>query len=246
MKDALETYEYRGLRIEVHAGGDPESPREWGNAGTMACWHRRYDLGDEQPKEDPEEYLARLVDAYDQDLSERVDRARDHFWKRAGWESRIERVYEKRQASALENYVMLPLYLYDHSGITMSTGSFSCPWDSGQVGFIYITMEKAREEWGEKHNPGISDEEIRKKAIACLESEVKVYDDYLTGSVYGYVVASDDGDHIDSCWGYFGSDEARWHDDYDKCGYMMQCARDAADAHLKHSEEMDTQLCMNI
>jgi hypothetical protein len=26
------------------------------------------------------------------------------------------------------------LFLYDHSGITISTGRFSCPWDSGQVG----------------------------------------------------------------------------------------------------------------
>ena len=32
----------------------------------------------------------------------------------------------------------LPLYLYDHSGITMSTGSFCDSWDSGQVGFISV------------------------------------------------------------------------------------------------------------
>jgi len=30
----------------------------------------------------------------------------------------------------------LPLYLYDHSGITMRTTSFADPWDSGQVGII--------------------------------------------------------------------------------------------------------------
>ena len=29
----------------------------------------------------------------------------------------------------------LPLYIYDHSGITMSTVGFSDTWDSGQVGW---------------------------------------------------------------------------------------------------------------
>ena len=33
--------------------------------------------------------------------------------------------------------VVLPLYLYDHSGITISTSRFSSRWDSGQIGFIF-------------------------------------------------------------------------------------------------------------
>ena len=37
----------------------------------------------------------------------------------------------------MDGMVILPLYLYDHSGITMNTCGFSCPWDSGQVGWIY-------------------------------------------------------------------------------------------------------------
>jgi len=37
--------------------------------------------------------------------------------------------------------VILPLYLYDHSGITISTTPFNCPFDSGQIGFIYIRKD---------------------------------------------------------------------------------------------------------
>ena len=32
-----------------------------------------------------------------------------------------------------KDVIGLPLFLYDHSGITMSTSVFSCPWDSVQV-----------------------------------------------------------------------------------------------------------------
>ena len=38
-------------------------------------------------------------------------------------------------------FVILSLYLYDHSGITMNTTGFSCPWDSGQVGWIYADAD---------------------------------------------------------------------------------------------------------
>ena len=41
--------------------------------------------------------------------------------------------------------VILPLYLYDHSGITISTAPFSCNWDSGQIGFIYTTEKRIKE-----------------------------------------------------------------------------------------------------
>ena len=39
---------------------------------------------------------------------------------------------------------LLPLYLYDHSGLSMSTSPFRSRWDSGKVGFIYATEESMR------------------------------------------------------------------------------------------------------
>jgi len=48
----METTKYRGCTIEVMADDGIESPREWDNLGTMVCSHKRYDLGDEQFKED--------------------------------------------------------------------------------------------------------------------------------------------------------------------------------------------------
>ena len=98
-----------------------------------------------------------------------------------------------------KDVVSLPLYLYDHSGITMSTCPFSCPWDSGQVGYIYVRYEKLRESFGTKRIT----KKVIKNALECLESEVSVYNDYLIGNVYGYIVKRNGG-NVDSCWGYIG------------------------------------------
>lgn len=90
---------------------------------------------------------------------------------------------------------ILPLYLYDHSGITISTGAFSCGWDSGQVGWVYITESKAEEMGWDKNLSVPRCEEI-------IKGEVKSYDAYLTGQMYGFVVEGRDGDQLESCWGF--------------------------------------------
>ena len=100
--------------------------------------------------------------------------------------------------------VMLPIYMYDHSGITIRTYPFSCPWDSGQVGWIYADRKKCREEFGWKL--------MTKARIGLIETilknEVEVLDNYLTGWVFGYTIEPIDesSDLVcqDSCWGFFG------------------------------------------
>jgi hypothetical protein len=96
--------------------------------------------------------------------------------------------------------IILPLYLYDHSGITMSTGPFSCPWDSGQVGLIFVSAKRIREEYGAKR---IS-KKLRERVEGYLRNEVEEYDRYLRGECYGYVIEDEAGEEVDSCWGFLG------------------------------------------
>lgn len=112
-----------------------------------------------------------------------------------------------------KGYTILPLYLYDHGGITMSTGRFSCPWDSGCVGYIYVSDKDAKENYGWK----IITKKRREIIAKHLKAEVETYDQYLRGDVYGFWFESfavyDDGreeslDDSDSCWGFYGSDPA--------------------------------------
>jgi len=95
-------------------------------------------------------------------------------------------------------YIILPLYLYDHSGITISTTPFNCVFDSGQMGFIYATKEQILKEYGVKRITP----KIRKKVEKLLIAEVDTYDKYLTGEVYGFQILKD-GDIEDSCYGYY-------------------------------------------
>ena len=151
--------------INIHFDGYAESPRTaFDNLGTMVCWHGRYDLGDEQPNEEPHDFFQQM----------------------------------KR-----EDAIYLPLYLLDHSGLAMNTTGFADPWDSGQVGWIYMTAEKARKEYGWKRLTKSRRDAIKK----WLKAEVEVYDNYLRGNVF-WAEIFENGEDIDCCSGIYGIDAA--------------------------------------
>jgi len=206
--EALETITRGTLTAHIYQDDDPESPREWSNVGTMVCWHRGYNLGDEQPSVDPRTYLLRLLCDADPDAGERLD------------DADMPDILEALEPA----YVVLPLYLYDHSGITMRTSAFSCPWDSGQVGFIYVSILDAGREWS-----SLEGEALRERASEYLRWEVETYDQYLTGDVYGVVVEDADGEHLDSCWGFHGWDYALL-----EAARMLEDAYQDALAHTVH------------
>lgn len=155
---SVEQFEVKGLRVRIEQDAEPESPREWENAGTIVCWHRRYRIGDRHEFREPEDFL--------------------EWWEENG-----------------EGGTILPVYLFDHSGLRLSTGAFGCPWDSGQVGWAYMTAATQAAEL-------ITDPE------GCLRSEVEVLDQYLAGDVYGFVIEDAEGNHLDSLWGLYGLEYA--------------------------------------
>lgn len=97
--------------------------------------------------------------------------------------------------------VILPLYLYDHSGITMNTTGFNCAWDSGQVGFIFAPYDRICAEFKIERITA----KIRNKVMDMLRSEVETYDQYLSGEVFGFTLEDDDGEET-SVGGFFGND----------------------------------------
>lgn len=109
----------------------------------------------------------------------------------------------KKKLIKTENaIIVLPVYMYDHSGITISTKPFSCRFDSGQIGFIYATRADILNEFQCK----LITKKIIEKAYNILLSEIETYDQFLRGDVYGYKITDEDNNEIDSCWGFYGYD----------------------------------------
>lgn len=179
MDTLIETIEHAGSKIEIHYDIDPMSPREWDNLGTIVYSSNHYNLGDINC-EDINHYLWGLCTDIHRDFPE--DQFEQHGWK----------ILEKY-------YHILPVYCYMHGNIALSTGSFSCPWDSGQSGFIYCLKETMRKEVGNY---------TEQRAEEWLRQEIEEYSSYLNGEVYGYVVLDNDGEHVDSCWGFIGEYES--------------------------------------
>ncbi len=137
-------------RIEISTGEayDPREEEFRSPGDEMVCWHRRYNLGDET-----------------------------HI----GWNSKEKHDYAKEKELKFKNEdigIAVPLYLYDHSGMTMSTKPFGCKFDSGQVGIYFMTKEFIISVW--------NDYTDKTKDVASLyiNNQVKMYDLYIRGEAY--------------------------------------------------------------
>ena len=102
--------------------------------------------------------------------------------------------------------LIVPIYKYEHSGIALSTGAFSCPWDSGQCGYAVISADKIAKEWplSDMHP---TPEAQREAARKCIDAEVETYSAYCNGDVYGYIIEDEDGEQLDACFGFYGATE---------------------------------------
>lgn len=114
--------------------------------------------------------------------------------------------------------IALPVKAYVHSGASITADPvqvcrypFNCPWDGGQSGYVFVTLDKVREEYKVKRVSA----KLREKVTRVLIQEVETFAEYLRGEVYGYTIENPDGSDKDSCWGFYGLD------------YCEQSAREA-------------------
>lgn len=132
-------------------------------------------------------------------LGDKVEFNSDMF---EGWDEMED--YIRKELKAV---IILPLYLYDHSGVSIKVGSFvgkaiHAEWDSGQIGFTYATKEDIRKNWIVKN----VSKKLLKKAEEVLKGEVEHYDQYIRGNVYGFSIEDTDGNNVGGCGGYIGED----------------------------------------
>jgi hypothetical protein len=165
-----------------------ENPRENDNVSVMVCAHRRYSLGD--PK------------ASDTILEEiRESKNYRECWENDINTNNFHHILELAEKAKIVAY-STAFYMYDHSGLTVKSTPFSCPWDSGQIGYVIVTKKTAEYEYGFKRISKKSTERLQ----SIVEGEIEEYDNYLNGEFYGFLIEDSEGEHIDSCGGFLGRD----------------------------------------
>lgn len=155
------------FKIEIWEDENCPNPRENDNLATIACFHRRYDIGDKHPYS-------------------------------------IEEIAEAERTGFLDGkkIIHLPVYGYDHGGMVLDTKAFSCPWDSGKLGIVFVTEERAREELGwDRLNAA-----RRERIAITLGMEVRELSKWMQGDTWGYTVTNTDTGEEEECGGYIGRD----------------------------------------
>lgn len=217
-----EQYEHAGVPVRIYYDEDAASPREEDNLGEMHVSYRGYNLGDHQlPAGGLPDIECPPCGGHGEVTEETCQRC-------CGL-GQVEPTLAEWLRS-LDATAAIPLFVYEHGGITIrggrlvildedsvgssdtrATNRFSVDaegWDTSFVGFMVVTEEAILELCGEGS-------EFREAdwLDSALRSELKEYDRYLRGEVYGYVVA-EDTPFEDSCWGFIGLGYAREEADH--------------------------------
>lgn len=97
---------------------------------------------------------------------------------------------------------LVPLYMTDHSSLALSIVAPNDRWDSGQIGFAFLTAENQKDLVGAY---GLTD--LHEASLKVLKQELEVYQEYLNGESYSIMVDDvNTGEMIDSIGGFYGTD----------------------------------------
>nr|DAJ66692.1 MAG TPA: hypothetical protein [Caudoviricetes sp.] len=205
---------YKNYMLVVDQDDFPENPREWDNIGTMLCWHRQYGLGDKHGYASPRDFLEEMVMPY---IEVNID---------------LENISNSEILSILRenDFIILPIYLLDHSELSMSVSDFGDKWDSGQVGWIYVSPEKIEKEYGAVN------ETTKKAAQKGLKAEIEIYDSFLRGNIWDFALYDINiGELIDTVGGFIGDvDEIK-----DDILSYLDCAQEEAKYLIENLEWED-------
>ena len=109
-----------------------------------------------------------------------------------GYDSMRELIPDKEA-----EYHVFMVEAYIHGGIRLALanqGNFpDRRWDVSLCGAIFA----AKSEWP-----------LQESALKAAGSLIEEWNQYLSGDVWGCIVEDDNGNHVDSCWGFYGREYA--------------------------------------
>ena len=132
---------------------------------------------------------------------------------------------QKKQKAMYKGYFIFTVYAYIHSGVSLSLGRdikpFTDRWDVSSSGFILIKKAKGTY--------------TREKSIKDAHSLLNLWNNYLSGNVWGFIIESIKDDN--SVWGYYGEPE--------KSGLLDE-AKSCIDDHIKEKVEEHNQYLKSV
>lgn len=198
-----ETDKASGLTLKIVAdmGGDCESPLEHDEAVSMAIFSRRHN----NPAKDK-----LIPKPFGQG-----------YWNLGDMED--AQAFHKANAHATAPYAVFTVYAYEHGNIMFSPSEggnpFSCPWDSGCAGIIALKKSDVG-------TPGAVSKNAKGEIVHTVGTYFEqakqicdLYSSWCNGEVYGFVIEDEDGEHVDSCYGFLETEGAD--------GYVLEQGRDA-------------------
>ena len=178
-------------KAELVYDTDATNPREWANLGTILIAPNK------------SHWIASRDDVVDTSIP--LGKNPYEHWENL----RREQLKLKKSEIA----IAYPITKYEHGSISLSLG-YKSGWDYTVSGFVYITKETLRKEYGVKRIT----KSIIERAENHLQFELDMLTRWVNGDCYGWQIKeyalTDDGldweevDTLDACWGYFGKEQA--------------------------------------
>ena len=113
------------------------------------------------------------------------------------WKEVEEMLKEVRGA-----YLVLCVSMTDHSGQTIYIGQPRDAWDSGIIGFCWMSKEEIVDLFGDLSQQSLE------QAEKALEEEVRRYDNWRNGEIYEAVIYDEGGEICDQFGGFESEEEA--------------------------------------
>ena len=137
-------------------------------------------------------------------------------WKNGDYLDEILEDINKDQLIGIIDKYAKDLVVYEWSSTGYSQGDYV-------EGVAFMTKEMADKNLFVEN--GKDWKEVAKEAMDAGSKSIGAW---MWGDVYGWVVEDEEGDHIDSCWGYYGDEEI---------DYMISEAKNNIDSYIARREK---------
>jgi len=114
-----------------------------------------------------------------------------------GWSEVQEWLKNEKNA-----FVIVKVSATDHSSFHIYSGEPKDIWDSGSIGFAWMTRKELIE------NFGGDDQKAIDEAIKAINDEINEYDRYLSGTFYLALIYNEGWEIVDSCGDFDSREEA--------------------------------------